>query len=208
MNIYRRLVAHFYDRAMRNVEQRCLHGWRSELLAGLFGDVLEIGAGTGVNLGHYPAEIKNLLLCEPDAAMRLRLEQKLLNNPHASARVSPCVAERLDARDASIDHLVSTLVFCSVADPQLAIREAFRVLKPGGRLILMEHVAAGANPRLFFWQNFWQPLWKRFACNCHLTRQTGPLLEEAGFKLELRQESMRGAPPIAAPMIIGYAIRP
>ncbi|WP_020675778.1 class I SAM-dependent methyltransferase [Geopsychrobacter electrodiphilus] len=208
MNLYRSLVARFYDYAMRKVEHLCLEGWRTELLSEVDGDVLEIGAGTGVNLEYYSSGVKHLVLCEPDAAMRQRLERRLQDNPRASVLISPCAAERLDVADASIDNLVSTLVFCSVTNPQLAMLEAFRVLKSGGRLVLMEHVAANPDSGLFFWQRFWQPLWKGFACNCHLTRETAQLLEEIGFKLALRPETMRGAPAIAAPMIVGYAIRP
>ncbi len=205
---YHSLVARFYDLAMQKVERLCLNRWRMELLSNLAGDVLEIGAGTGINLPHYSSNIKRLILCEPDAAMRRQLELRLLAFPHRSVEIRSCAAESLDIADNSIDHLISTLVFCSVSDQLQAIREAFRVLKPGGKLVFMEHVAADKNSRLYFWQRVWQPLWRRFACNCHLSRQTGQLLEDAGFKLCLRKEIMQGAPSIAAPMIIGHALRP
>ena len=205
---YHSLVARFYDVAMRKVERLCLSHWRAELLSDLTGDVLEIGAGTGVNLQHYPQKINRLVLCEPDPSMRKHLELKMQNFQLGCSEVRSCAAESLDAAEGSFDYLVSTLVFCSVSDLQQSMKEALRVLKPGGRLILMEHVAADKNSRLHFWQHLWQPLWKRLACNCHLTRQTGSLLEDAGFKLYLREEIMRGAPSIAAPMIIGYAVRP
>lgn len=201
-------MARFYDLAMQKVERLCLNRWRIELLSDLGGEVLEIGAGTGVNLKHYPQNISRLILCEPDPAMRKKLEMRLQNSPHHSAEINPCAAECLNVADNSIDHLVSTLVFCSVADQQRAMTEAFRVLKPGGSLVFMEHVAADRNSRLHFWQQLWQPLWRRAACNCHLTRQTGQLLEAAGFDLHTRAEIMLGAPSIASPMIVGYAIRP
>lgn len=207
-SLYTQIVAKFYDLAMRKVERLCLSRWRAELLSELHGDVLEIGAGTGVNLQHYSQNIRSLVLCEPDPSMRKYLALRLQNSARSSAEIRSCAAEHLDAADNSIDHLVSTLVFCSVADPQQSMREVFRVLRPGGKLIFMEHVAAESSSRLYFWQHLWQPLWKRCACNCHLTRQTGQLLEEAGFELQLRVETMRGVPAIAAPMIVGHAIRP
>lgn len=208
MPIYRAMVARSYDFMMRKVERLCLQRWRAELLAGLYGDTLEIGAGTGLNLPHYPKQVRQLFLCEPDQAMRKQLESALCKSIPPPVVVHPWVAEQLEIDDCSIDHLVSTLVFCSVDDPRQAMREAFRVIKPGGKLIFMEHVAAERNSQLHFWQKFWQPLWRPVACNCHLTRQTALFLEEAGFKLEMRHEIMRGAPAIAAPMIIGCALRP
>ena len=208
LKFYHYLVTKFYDQTMRKVERLCLGRWRTELLENLDGEVLEIGAGTGVNLRYYSPQIKRLVLCEPDPAMRKQLEKRVQASGLHSAEISSCTAESLDVPDASIDHLVSTLVFCSVADPRQAMQEAFRVLKPGGKLLFVEHVAARKNSNLYFWQQFCQPVWKRLACNCHLTRQTARLLEESGFKLELRHEVMQGAPSIAKPLIVGQAIRP
>ncbi len=205
---YYSLVARFYDLMMQKVERLCLNRLRIELLSDLDGVVLEIGAGTGVSLQHYSQNISRLILCEPDQSMRKKLEYKLQNSPHRSAEINPCAAEHLDVADNSIDYLVSTLVLCSVTDQQQSMREAFRVLKSGGKLVLMEHVAADKNSRLHFWQRLWQPLWRRAACNCHLARQTGQLLESAGFDLHTRAEIMRGAPSVVSPMIVGYAIRP
>ncbi|MCF6179502.1 MAG: class I SAM-dependent methyltransferase [Geopsychrobacter sp.] len=208
MKFYRKIVARFYDLAMQRVERLCLQQWRRELLAELSGDVLEIGAGTGANLTHYSSRLASLQLCEPDAAMRRQLEVKLGASSHGFAHLSACVAARLDVDGESLDFVVSTLAFCSVEDPEQAMREAFRVLKPGGRLVLMEHVAADQNSRLHYWQHCWQPFWKRIACNCHLTRKTAQLLEDSGFELFVRKEVMRGAPAITTPMIVGYALRP
>ncbi len=205
--LYRKLFAHFYDRAMRRVEHLCLQRWRADLLAELQGTLLEIGAGTGANLPYYRSTVERLVLCEPDPAMRKQLEAAAGGLVLPSIEIRSCAAEQLDQESGSIDHLVSTLVLCSVSDLRQALCEAYRVLRPGGSLILMEHVAA-ADKQLYSWQRFWQPVWKPLACNCHLTRQTATMLKDAGFLLEIRREVMRGAPAVAAPMIIGRALRP
>jgi len=208
MPIYRRIIAHFYDRAIRHCEQLCLKRWRSELLADLNGVVVEIGAGTGANLAHYPPTLSRLILCEPDQAMRTQLEKKHSLIDQLPAEISDCAAENLSMPDESVDFLVATLVFCSVHQPHQAMREAFRVLKPGGSLIFLEHVAATHQPRLLFWQGFWQPLWKKLTCNCHLRRKTAAMLHQSGFVLNMRTETLLGAPKIAAPLILGHAVKP
>jgi ubiquinone/menaquinone biosynthesis C-methylase UbiE len=208
MPIYRRIIAHFYDHVMRHCEKLCLSRWRTELLADLHGVVIEIGAGTGLNLAHYPPNLSRLILCEPDDAMRSQLRKKLSLNDQRPAEIQDCAAEALNMPDGSVDFLVATLVLCSVDRPHQAMSEAFRVLKPGGSLVFLEHVAATGQPGLLFWQGFWQPLWKRLACNCHLRRETAEMLRQAGFVLNLRNETLLGAPKIATPLILGCAVKP
>jgi ubiquinone/menaquinone biosynthesis C-methylase UbiE len=140
--------------------------------------------------------------------MRKHLVDKVKNSFHFSADIRSCPAEQLNVADGSVDYLVSTLVFCSVSDLQQSVKEAFRVLRPGGTLLLMEHIMAVKGSRVHFWQHLLQPFWKRIACNCHLTRQTGDVLKETGFRLDVREEVMRGAPSFASPMLVGHAIRP
>jgi len=207
MPIYRRIIAHFYDRVMRGFEANCLGSWRRELLADVHGTVVEIGAGTGANLAHYPTSISRLIMCEPDQAMRAQLAKKHQLH-HAPAEILDCAAENLSMPDESVDFLVATLVFCSVDRPERATSEAFRVLKAGGCLIFLEHVAATHQPWLFFWQGFWQPLWKRLSCNCHLRRATADLLRQGGFALDMRETRFPGAPGIVAPLILGRALKP
>jgi ubiquinone/menaquinone biosynthesis C-methylase UbiE len=200
------VVAALYDRAMRDVERAGLGAWRKELLADLSGHVLEIGAGTGRNLAYYPASVERLVLVEPDRHMRRRLEQRLADAP-VPPEVVEAPAEDLPFPDASFDTVVSTLVLCSVRDPARAAAEAGRVLRPSGRLVLIEHVAAVDRPRRLAWQRRLEPLWRPLAGNCHLTRRTDEILRRAGFELvALERASMRKAPPIVRPTIRGSAV--
>jgi ubiquinone/menaquinone biosynthesis C-methylase UbiE len=190
-----RLLAAIYDRLMKQTEEACLAEWRRELLQDLRGDVLEIGAGTGANLRHYPPQVK-LTLTEPDPHMRKRL-------PDAAG----AAAEELPFAGGSFDAVVSTLVLCSVRDPARALAELLRVLKPGGRLLFIEHVAGEAS-RLR-WQRRVEPLWKRLMGNCHMTRDTLAEIERAGFLVEdVKRESLRKAFPLVRPSIRGRAVKP
>jgi len=200
------LMASVYDWFMQDMERACGDAWRREILAPLRGDVLEVGAGTGRNLDHYAA-IDRLVLAEPDAHMRKKLESRL-PCPHAAKRIDVVSwsAERLDARDAAFDHVVSTLVLCSVGDVARTLAEIRRVLRPSGTLVFLEHVAADAPGRRA-WQRRIEPAWKHVAGNCHLTRDTAKAIEEAGFRLaSLTRESARKALPIVRPMIRGTAM--
>lgn len=205
MSLYRTLCAHYYERAMAKAERLCLQQWRREILRQASGAVLEIGAGTGLNLPWYPDHLGRLVLCEPDLSMRRHLLRRCAGQSSPPAEVSAAAAENLPFETASIDTVVSTLVLCSVRDPRMALAEIRRVLKPGGSFLLMEHVAAEPGSVLLRWQRFWRPLWLRCACNCHLDRPTAALIEGAGFRSELQPQMMRGAPAVASPMILGRA---
>ncbi len=201
------VVAAMYDRVMTGVEEAGLSTWRAELLAPLSGTVVEIGAGTGRNLGFYPASVDRLVLCEPDRHMRARLAGR------AAARhgveVSDAPAEALGLADASVDAVVSTLVLCSVADPDRALAEVRRVLRPGGRLVFIEHVAADDRPRRLAWQRRIEPLWRRVAGNCHLTRSSEQAIARSGLQLhDVTRASMRKAPAVVRPTVRGVALRP
>ena len=116
MGLYSWLMAQSYDLAMCKTEQLCLGQWRSELLAKACGEMLEIGAGTGVNLPLYPSALQRLILCEPDLQMRKQLQKKLVAAEHPQILVTDWGAEQLDLPDSSIDTIISTLVLCSVKD--------------------------------------------------------------------------------------------
>ena len=193
-----------YDRMAAPMEEACLGAWRSELLADVGGTVLEIGAGTGANLSHYARAVERLVLAEPDAGMRKKLLRKV-DGWGRPAEVVDVPAERLPFPDGTFDAVVSTLVLCSVRDPQAVLAELRRVLKDDGRLVLIEHVVAGPDtPDRHRWQRRIEPVWKRVAGGCHLTRDTAAALEAAGFDTSgIRRGSIRKAAPVVRPSIRG-----
>jgi 2-polyprenyl-3-methyl-5-hydroxy-6-metoxy-1,4-benzoquinol methylase len=208
MGLYSWLMAQSYDLAMGKTEALCLGNWRNELLNQASGELLEIGAGTGVNLPYYPAGLTQLILSEPVAPMRAQLQTKLATNTHQQVRVVDWVAERIDLPDQSIDTVVSTLVLCSVKNLQMSLLEVYRVLRPGGQLLFLEHVLAN-DARTLRWQNFWHPFWRCCCGNCHLTRDTVRDIEAAGMIIEQLQEAeMLGAPAIVRRTMRGIARKP
>ncbi|MBK8974453.1 MAG: class I SAM-dependent methyltransferase [Planctomycetes bacterium] len=194
---------------MRRVERACLQEWRGALLADAAGSVVEIGAGTGANLAAYPAgAVDALWLCEPDAAMRRRLARRVAQHPALPATVLDCGAERLPLAAQSVDLAVATLVLCTVPDPPAALAELHRVLRPGGELRYLEHVAAPAGTRLARWQHRLEPLWRRCAGGCRLTRRTSEAIAAAAFDLaEQREVAMRPVPAVVRQVVIGRARR-
>lgn len=202
-------LARIYDGFMRKSEDACLSAWRRELLAGAHGDVLELGAGTGANLLHYPAAVRHLVLVEPDPHMGTRLEARLRDTslPFPTELITAQAA--LPFAAASFDTAVVTLVLCSVAEPAATLDELYRVLRPGGTLLFLEHVAAEDHPQRRAWQARLEPLWKHISGNCHLTRRTADAIRAAGFVVESEtRESMRKALPWLRPTVRGVARRP
>lgn len=204
------LSAAVYDRFMRSSEEACLQRWRRDLLAGLSGAVLEIGAGTGAMLPYYPPTLERLVVTDDDETMLVRLGRR----PEAKrAEIVRASADALPFDDGSFDFVVSALVLCSVPDVGKTLAELRRVLRgpetgKAGALVFVEHVAADERSSRLRWQERLEPLWRRLAGNCHLTRKTGRSIEGAGFTIEtLTRESMRKALPIVRPTIRGIARR-
>lgn len=201
------LMAAIYDPFMRGTEEACLHAWRAELLEGIGGKVLEIGAGQGANLDALRG-VPGVVLAEPASAMRSRLEAKV-RAAGMDAVVIDAGIEHLPFEDGHFDEVVCTLVLCSVPDLQAALREVWRVLRPGGRLRFLEHVAAWDNPGRLVWQQRIDPLWCRIAGGCHLTRETEQAIRDAGFEIEaITRQSMRSALAIVRPSVRGIARKP
>lgn len=191
--------AFIYDFSLAIGERRGMAARRGELLASARGRVLELGAGTGLNLRHYPDGV-DLVLSEPDPAMRGRLQRRAAGR----ATVVDAGAERIPFPDDSFDTVVSTFVLCTVADPEAALAEVRRVLAPGGRLLLIEHVRADA-PRLARRQDRLAGVWHAVAMGCRCNQPTVELLERAGLSLELATSRWRGMPSLVKPLVVGTA---
>jgi ubiquinone/menaquinone biosynthesis C-methylase UbiE len=169
------------------------------------GFVLELGAGTGRNLEHYTAQVERLVLTEPDRHMRSRLSKRLVESPFSErSEICASTAEQLPFPDVSFDCVVVTLVLCSVADLRRSILEAQRVLRPGGRLLLIEHIRAPNGTSGQRWQEALEPIWPICAGGCHLTRDPRDTLLAAGFLVEAQQLSeLRGAPTFLRTILRG-----
>ncbi len=203
------LFSTLYDPFMRSSERACLSDWRAALLANATGEVLEVGAGTGANLPFYGSGVTRLVLSEPDPHMRARLSRKIARDDLPRGEVSEGEAGRLPFDAASFDTVVSTLVLCSVPNLADSLADIRRVLRPGGRLLFLEHVAAEDRPDRLAWQRRLEPAWLLVSGNCHLTRRTGKAIRDAGFEVEQeKRESMRKALPFVRASIRGVARAP
>ena len=174
------IFAALYDPMAASAERGWMGERRRRLLAGAHGAVLEIGGGTGANLPHY-RDVDRVIVTEPDSFMRKRLGQRLAD-ARVPVKVSDAEAEALPFRDGSFDTVVSTLVLCTVPDQEAALDEVRRVLRPGGRLLFIEHVRAeGSTAR---WQDRLERPWGWLFAGCHPNRETVATIEKAGFEME------------------------
>jgi SAM-dependent methyltransferase len=193
-----------YDRGLRATEDAGLHEIRREVLSKASGRTIDIGAGTGLNLDLYPEAVSELVLAEPDPHMLRKLRAKLLQvGGEASTIQAP--AERLPFGDDSFDTAVFTLVLCTVPDPRAALAEAARVLRPEGKLLLVEHVRA-QDPALARWQDRLEKPWRFLADGCHCNRDTVGLIEASAFEVEkIERGDLPKAPPLVKPLVHGIA---
>lgn len=205
-----RLFAAIYDQLLAGSEKGGLREMRAELLRDAKGRTLELGAGTGHNLPHYTPAVGELVLTEPDRFMAKRLREHLAAEPPApgAVEVVDAPAEKLPFGDDSFDTVVSTLVLCTVEDPERAVGEAKRVLRPDGRLLFLEHVRSPDSERLSRWQDRVERPWGWFAGGCHPNRRTGDMLPAAGFELERLNRDIFPESrwtPWMRPLIVGSA---
>jgi ubiquinone/menaquinone biosynthesis C-methylase UbiE len=199
-----RAFAALYDRGLQATEEAGLREIRREVLAGAGGRTIDVGAGTGVNLDLFPEEVTELVLAEPDPHMLKKLQEKLAESgTRASAIQVP--AESLPFADASIDTVAFTLVLCTVPDPAAALAEAARVLRPGGKLLFVEHVRSG-DPGLAHWQDRLEKPWRFLADGCHCNRDTVAAIEKSGFRMQrLEWDRLLKTAPIIKPLAYGSA---
>ncbi len=196
-----------YDRLFEAAEDAGLRESRRRALTGASGCTIDIGAGTGANIALYPDEVGDLVLAEPDPNMLRLLRPKAAAAPR-EARIVEAPAEALPFEDASFDTAVFTLVLCTVPDPAAALAEAARVLRPGGRLLFVEHVRSH-DPGLASWQDRLEAPWRFIGDGCHCNRDTIGSIEASPLKLEgYEREQLPKVPPIVRPLVRGSAVLP
>lgn len=197
-----RLYAFMYDRIGRGSEAAGLQRERVALLAQARGNTVEIGAGTGLNLDHYPPTVTHLTLVEPDRHMRKRLRQRVAQI-RPDAAVLDARAESLPLPDASVDTVVVTFVLCSVADQNAALAEITRVLRPGGQLLFLEHVR-DTDPQIADKQDHAPFLYSWIGC--HPNRATLEAITHSPLSVvNVRHGQVPKAPVIERPMVVGVA---
>jgi ubiquinone/menaquinone biosynthesis C-methylase UbiE len=202
-----RFFTAMYDRCLKGAEEAGLHETRREALAGASGRTVDLGAGTGANLGLYPAAVTELVLAEPDPHMLKRLRVKV-GEAGVDAEVVEASAEHLPFADANFDTAVFTLVLCTVPNPAAALSEAARVLRPGGKLLFVEHVRA-EEPGLARWQDRLERPWRFVGDGCHCNRDTVATIEASPLAVErVEHGQMPKAPPLVRPLVHGSATLP
>jgi len=164
-------------------EARGAASHRGKLLSGLSGRVIEVGAGNGLNFGHYPPAVTEVVAVEPDDLLRA-VAERAADEASVPVRVVAGHAEALPAADSSFDAAVASLVLCSVPDQGRALAEIARVLRPGGLLAFYEHVRS-AQPVLGWAEDLATPIWRRAAGGCHPNRDTVRAVERAGFVVDV-----------------------
>ena len=195
---------YLYDLNMGIVERACLKSWRRELLKHVYGEVLEVGAGTGANIDHYSDQVTRLVLTEPDKHMRRVLERKVSNRALENSRVSDGTAQQIRAEDESFDCVVSSLVCGGSRHLGAALEEIKRVLKPGGKFVFLEHAAAAEGTSTRRWQKRINPIWRIM----DLEPETEKAIITAGFKIrEITRENVRRTLPMLGSTIRGIAVK-
>jgi SAM-dependent methyltransferase len=201
-----RAFSAMYDRGFQGAEDAGLRELRGGLLAQAQGRVLELGAGTGLNLEHYPREIESLTMVEPDPHMTRQLREKLERSGRsAEISVVEAAGEDLPFAGASFDTVAVTLVLCTVPDPEATLSEIKRVLEPGGQLLFLEHVRSH-QPGLAKWQDRMEGPWKFLADGCRCNRDTVAAIGAAGFELgDVETGELPKLPPLVRPLVQGSA---
>jgi ubiquinone/menaquinone biosynthesis C-methylase UbiE len=199
--------AALYDRAFEATEEAGLREMRREALAAARGRTIDLGAGTGANLGLYPEAVTELVLTEPDPHMLKQLHTKV-GEMGMTAEVTDAPAENLPFADASFDTAIFTLVLCTVPNPERALAETARILRPGGRMLFLEHVRA-EDAGLARWQDRLEKPWRFVGDGCHCNRDTVATIEASPLTVEgVQRGRLPKAPPLVRPLVRGSAVLP
>jgi ubiquinone/menaquinone biosynthesis C-methylase UbiE len=202
------IFARFFDRLSRLMERE-VGEHRREMLAGLSGRVLEIGAGNGMNFPHYATSVEEVVAIEPEAYLRTKADEAARGAP-VRVTVGDGDAERLPLEDDSFDAAVASLVLCTVPDPDRALAELRRVLKPGGELRFLEHVRSDRARKARIQERLDRSgIWPRVGGGCHCARDTVAAIEAAGFNIEnVRSLDVGPSWIVTNPHVLGSAHAP
>jgi ubiquinone/menaquinone biosynthesis C-methylase UbiE len=200
------LCARLYVRQSEQAERLGLADRRAQLLAGLSGRVLEIGAGNGLNFAHYPTAVTELIAVEPEPHLRKHAERTAREAP-IPVTVVDAIAEELPFAAGEFDAAVASLMLCSVADVPASLAEVHRVLRPDGELRFFEHVASPHRALRALQRAADATLWPRLSGGCHLGRDTERLIEAAGFSIQRSEGFTFRIPPLDPPKthVLGVA---
>jgi ubiquinone/menaquinone biosynthesis C-methylase UbiE len=179
-----------YDRLMEPLERRAFAVARERLASAARGRVLDLGAGTGANFAHYSRAAELVVAIDPELGMLAKAARRV-ESAGAPVTLVAAAAERLPFGAAAFDTVVATLVFCTIGEPERAMAEVARVLAPGGRILMLEHVRSSSK-LLGLVQDVATPVQRIVASNCHLNRRTVSLVERAGLRLDAVRERWRG----------------
>jgi SAM-dependent methyltransferase len=198
-----RVFSAVYDRLLAGTEEAGMRERRREVLGQARGRTIDIGAGTGANLGLFPDDVGQVVMVEPDPHMMRRLRPKV-GAAGADVELVEAGAEQLPFPDDSFDTAVFTLVLCTVPDPAAALAEAARVLKPGGQMLFIEHVRGEGG--LATWQDRLEGLWKLFADGCRCNRDTVASIEDSPLSVQqVEHGELPKSPPLVKPLVWGRA---
>lgn len=181
MGLYaKHVVPRLIDFAMRS--NKDVARLRAAWIPQACGEVLEIGIGSGLNFPHYSAEVQKVYGVDPSVELQRMARERIAAARFPVEILAQSAEQPLPLPDASIDTVVVTWTLCSIPDVAPALQQMRRVLKPGGRLIFLEHGRA-AEPRVAAWQDRLTPIWRRFTGGCHLNRKMDELIAAAGFRI-------------------------
>jgi len=179
---------------------------RRDLLGNACGDVLEIGFGTGLNLPHYPGQVRKITAIDPNAGMHW-LARKRVKKSAIQVDQRVASGDRVPFEDGTIDCVVSTFSLCSIADVSKALSEVYRVLKPNGKFLFLEH-GLSPEPRVQKWQRRLNWLEMRLGDGCHLDRNIKELVAAQHFSsVETKEFYLERTPKTHGYMFRGIAVK-